>query len=683
MKILYVSPHLSTGGLPQFLLKKIQVLIDEADVYCVEYANHGGFVVQREQIKNLLKNKFIELGENKFDLLAVIKELAPDVVHFEEMPEYFMDMALAQKIYAKERKYLIFETSHDSSFDASTKKVFPDKFTFVSEFQKRNVEALGIPSEVHEYPIVLKTKPQRNEALKILGLDPNKKHVVNVGLFTPRKNQAEIIEYAKKLKDYPIQFHFIGNQADNFRFYWEPLMKDFPSNCTWWNERKDVENFYQAADLFLFTSRGTANNKETSPLVIREAVSFNLPSLIYDLPVYLDMYDKYQNVEYLNFDDLEENCTKILKKLKIDSRKPIEILSKEINDFNNGNTFKVAKKNSDIAFVISSYPKSSESKKTTKACVEELKKFNVPIIVTSHCGLPVDIQDACDYAVIDKPRNILTKQSYYVRFWQTFFKNGENNKCTLHLDTSLNDIYHGPAVYTNYYNGISLAEKLGFKKVICLNFDFILNDKKFFNKIYNILLKSSGYFVRSSAPEGEVLKTAFHAIDVDLFFKAFPKIENEQDYENWWRNIKSESNGLENIYFHCLKDYLASCYVCSEEEFGNDISLCDIDLNSQVEYFTILPIKHLQDKICLTFRSSHKIDSRFIKIHYPNGVFEQQIKTQTLITEFIDKPSQPCQITAEIFDLTNLNTPIYKKTILVDKDYLDIQLNKNGIVEKI
>jgi FkbM family methyltransferase len=107
-------------------------------------------------------------------------------------------------------------------------------------------------------------------------------------------------------------------------------MKDFPLNCTWWNERNDVYNFYQAADLFLFTSRGTNNDKETSPLVIREAISYNIPSLIYNLPVYLGMYDKYENIQYLDFDSLTENSKKILQTLKINPDQPmIETPKKE------------------------------------------------------------------------------------------------------------------------------------------------------------------------------------------------------------------------------------------------------------------------------------------------------------------------------------------------------------------
>ena len=37
MKILYITPHLSTGGTPQYLLKKIELLHDDNDIYVIEY----------------------------------------------------------------------------------------------------------------------------------------------------------------------------------------------------------------------------------------------------------------------------------------------------------------------------------------------------------------------------------------------------------------------------------------------------------------------------------------------------------------------------------------------------------------------------------------------------------------------------------------------------------------------
>jgi FkbM family methyltransferase len=313
MRILFIAPHLSTGGCPQYLLKKIVELNDSNEVYCVEYTDVTGgvLVVQRSQIKEILGSRLITLYEDKSTLVEHIKNINPDVIHFEELPEYFCDKKVAKQIYVSDRKYKIFETSHDSSFDVSQKMFFPDKLLIISKYQERLFESLGIPMEMVEYPIEYKQKGNRKSALENLNLDPNKIHFLNVGLFTSRKNQAEIIRYAKQLLNHPVQFHFIGNQADNFKSYWEPLMKDFPINCKWWGERKDVDTFYNAMDVFLFTSRGTANDKETSPLVIREAIGWDLPLVLYNLPVYCGMYDKYKNITWLK--QSEEDNLQIIK----------------------------------------------------------------------------------------------------------------------------------------------------------------------------------------------------------------------------------------------------------------------------------------------------------------------------------------------------------------------------------
>ena len=329
-KILFIAPHLSTGGMPQYLYKEMESLINDFEVYCIEWDNitGGKLVIQRDRIEKLLGKKLITLGENKSKLFDYISEIKPDIIHLQEIPEHFITYEIANKLYSKNRSYIIVETSHDSSGDPRKKLFFPDKFMFVSKWQIEQYKSLEIPSVLVEYPIeyVERTK-SREELLKSLRLDPNKKHIINVGLFTPRKNQAEVIEYARMLIDYPIQFHFIGNQADNFKTYWEPLMKNFPKNCKWWGERNDVETFYQMADLMLFTSRGTNNDKETSPLVIREAISHRTPSLIYNLPVYLGMYDHYDNLKFLNFENKKDNVNKILKELNL---KPIEIYEEVI-----------------------------------------------------------------------------------------------------------------------------------------------------------------------------------------------------------------------------------------------------------------------------------------------------------------------------------------------------------------
>jgi autotransporter strand-loop-strand O-heptosyltransferase len=131
-----------------------------------------------------------------------------------------------------------------------------------------------------------------------LGFDRNKKHVLNVGLWTLGKNQAEGIEIARK---YPnMMFHFVGNQAGNFKHYWEPLMQNLPPNVKVWGERTDIDHFMLASDVFMFNSTWECN-----PIVLREAISHGLPIVAHNLPQYAGMYDDYIDpIEYSNLNAL-------------------------------------------------------------------------------------------------------------------------------------------------------------------------------------------------------------------------------------------------------------------------------------------------------------------------------------------------------------------------------------------
>jgi len=326
-KLLYIAPHLSTGGLPQYLVKKVELLIDSFHIYVVEYSDvtGGRLVVQRNRLKSILKNELITLSEDKMELISIIQRIQPDIVHLEEIPEMFCDSSLADEIYSTSRRYAIFETSHDSSFDIHYKRWTPDRLLLVSEYQRKLYSPLGIPIEVIDYPIEFISKSNRDKYRAELGLDLTKKHILNVGLFTPRKNQKEFFEYARNLPQY--QFHSVGNMADNFRFYWEPLLEDVPPNLKIWDERSDVYKFFEAMDLFLFTSRGSNTDKETMPLVLKEAVSAKIPICLYNLDVYEGFFDQFNNIHYLDFTSIDSN-TQIIEKVFLNNKPEIKMKQK-------------------------------------------------------------------------------------------------------------------------------------------------------------------------------------------------------------------------------------------------------------------------------------------------------------------------------------------------------------------
>tara|TARA_Y100001938_G_C7913246_1_gene340681 strand:- start:267 stop:722 length:456 start_codon:yes stop_codon:yes gene_type:complete len=133
-----------------------------------------------------------------------------------------------------------------------------------------------------------------------------------VGLFTPGKNQKEIFRVAEKMKDYKIKFHFVGNLALNFKHYWGELLSDdrdeWPENVVIWDEQHNVDQFYSAFDLFYFSSK-----LECNPIVLKEALGWNMPILMYNLDSYCGSYDNINGVKFLN--DNENDTIELIKNI--------------------------------------------------------------------------------------------------------------------------------------------------------------------------------------------------------------------------------------------------------------------------------------------------------------------------------------------------------------------------------
>jgi autotransporter strand-loop-strand O-heptosyltransferase len=303
IKVLFLAPHLSTGGMPSFLLKRIESLLeyykDKTELFVVEYSNHSDhYVVQKNRIKKLIPpSHFWTLGEDKNELKKIIEENYFDIIHLDEMIEDFdahnkLSNELMNFIYKNDRTWRVVETCHNVVFQPEKDKVFhPEAYAYCSPFHKEST-FLNMPSygEVIEFPYNPTIVIDKESNKEKLGLDPNKIHIINVGLWTPGKNQEEGVEIAKLVEGiHPeLEFHFIGNQAPNFQDYWIPIMKDLPSNVKVWGEKDNVSDFMCAADVLMFNSTWECN-----PLVLREGISYGLKILARNLPQYMDMFTPY------------------------------------------------------------------------------------------------------------------------------------------------------------------------------------------------------------------------------------------------------------------------------------------------------------------------------------------------------------------------------------------------------
>ena len=684
-KLLYIAPHLSTGGLPQYLVKKIELIKNDYEIYVIEYSDHGGnkLVVQKNKILKLIdSNKFYTLGEDKSEIHDLIEKISPDIIHLEEIPEYFMNYEIAEKIYNINRKYSIVETSHDSSFNTDNKLHFPDKFMFVSNWQIQQYKDIDIPKVLVEYPIEYNKRPDRTEALKKLNLDPSKIHILHVGLFTPRKNQAEFFEYARMLPDY--QFHCVGNQAGNFAYYWKPLMEDVPDNITWWDERKDVDNFYSSMDLFLFTSRGSDQDKETMPLVIREAMSWHMNIMIYNLGVYLNYFDKYDNIQYLDFDSLENNKNLIKETVEPTTKEFIDgIPVIELDE--SALQYSSIMKTEDVfggektSFIVSTYPTSEAIINTTKECLERLRNTikGVNIILTSHAPIPIELQELADYCIYDN-NNILTKHTYY----SNMYSNSSLHDVFINLKKENNNIYHGPAVYTNYYNGVNLSYELGIKNTFFLNFDYHIKDSEYIETIKSILKNNNAYFGELEAKEGKCLQTFFLGANTKYLYDILPKISDDISYDKLMNQYGAESNGLENIFYHLFKTE-KNIYREKQDIFDyNIVKSFDHQDFSRSEYFTILPT-NLKNYFCPYVHISNARESKII--HYTvekNGIEVINrplgVKGKFHFWDLVNhNVNDNIIVTFQVNDLTD-NSPLMNYTYNLNQNYFDKNIKNNG-----
>jgi len=189
----------------------------------------------------------------------------------------------------------------------------PDEFMFCSELHLEKSKDINIKKYIWEVPIENKERPNRENVLRSLGLDPDFLHILNVGIFNANKNQKYIFDLAEKLKYYKIQFHFIGNSC----FLNECGIEQgklLLNNCKVWGERSDVDVFMSCMDMFLFPSYN-----ELNPLSVKEALSWNMDVVCKKCDNYTGKYLNISNfylLENINVSDFILNKLKNLKQIE-------------------------------------------------------------------------------------------------------------------------------------------------------------------------------------------------------------------------------------------------------------------------------------------------------------------------------------------------------------------------------
>ena len=300
-KILFLVPHLSTGGMPQFLLKRIQALKKHTDVELFVYEwiqTSIYYTIQREKIINLIGDNFFSCGyaqnwneintDLQKNLINYCTEKSIDIIHIEDEAENFLNTEILKELYDKKHKWQIVETPHSMNYNPDKKIFEPKGYCFVTNYHL-NITNKNVYKEVIEYPLdtsIIHSKSSENIKKEKGWRHNGEYHIINIGLWTPGKNQEYAINLAKRLWDkyrWTYIFHFIGNQAPNFKDYWGPLMNNLPPNILIHGEKDEYEvsKFYKMSDLMLFTSTWECN-----PIVLKESITNGIKIMAYDLDHY-------------------------------------------------------------------------------------------------------------------------------------------------------------------------------------------------------------------------------------------------------------------------------------------------------------------------------------------------------------------------------------------------------------
>lgn len=591
-RMLIITPHLSTGGAPQVTANKVSLLKNEFDLMVVEHAFVAWkFVVQRNLIiREIGEDRFVSLGENKTEeLMAVIRRFDPDVISMEEFPEMFMSDETAYQVYNKDRRYTIVETTHDSSFNPACKRHMPDKFVFVSPYNSLKYLHLDVPQEVIEYPVD-DLPQQKNEYRGKLGLDPEYRHVVIVGLFTPRKNQRYAFELCDKLHKYKIKFHFLGNQADNFSSYWKPLMEwkaenKRLENCVIWGERSDVDDFFKCADLFLFPSKGDRGNKELNPIVIKEALKYReLPKLMYNLDVYLNRYDESPNMNYLTGD------------LDADANKLLELTNPSLN------------LNYEELIVVGTYPNLKSRVKLTRDTLASLKALGRKTLLISHYPVDDDTQRMADFYIFDS-ENPLTHHSYYTRFYR--------HTGDYHMEMNINGLKHSNQSLTVLVNMVTAAKfcrDMGFKRFFYTTYDVILDQRDIptvEQAMTWVANYNTAYLGTLNTPFGKGIQTNGMAFDADFFLSTFDDVRTPEDY-NRACAMAGAQNFLEDYMVKKINPLSEKVHLVHNEQETLLIH-SGLGVASNSEYYSIVPVEGTESSYMLYF-FTYNIDDRRVSV---------------------------------------------------------------------
>lgn len=208
-------------------------------------------------------------------------------------------------------------------------------------------------------------------------------------------------------------------------------------------------------------------------------------------------------------------------------------------------------------FVIGCWPNSQDKLETLVETIHQLKKYDSPIVISTHYALPVPIVEMADYVIYEK-NNVLSGD------WRArYFRTGADGKTEFKKSTIP---YHGVACLNAIRNAVDFCRQK-FDRMFYLEYDSEVD--------YDTLVKATR---ESSKPitcigyEGRAIRTDVWGGDLNFLDSSIPVINSWEEYTKGMEDVNIE---------YPLEDYL---YKAIGKENINIISLDVTNRFDQVDY---------------------------------------------------------------------------------------------------
>ena len=334
MNIAFIIPNLKKGGAERIVLdicneinnstnhKLVLITFSDKTEYENVFDNINWVVIPSKYTPSILKNSHVDLEQ----LQQFINEYQPDIIHSHLWES---EIILTQIDIGNAVRFTHF---HDNMVQLKKLKFSYSKRDITNYYEKILVEKnynqnknyfICISKDTYSFAKNVLPKINHNSIhLLINAIDlsrfknnrtregvKNKIKLINIGSFVKKKNQMFIVDIAKELNDYNIDFEITllgdGPLIEDVKAYAEKL--NLHQRIIFKGNVEKVEDFLRESDIYIHSA-----NYEPLGLVILEAMAAGLPTITLDGKGNRDLIEEGKNGFMIYDEDPKQFVQKIL-----------------------------------------------------------------------------------------------------------------------------------------------------------------------------------------------------------------------------------------------------------------------------------------------------------------------------------------------------------------------------------